>query len=78
MDGLQKGAGKQMSDDYTFVLRDTDTGLARQLQLVCLTDADAMLIAHGIGGARDIQVWERDRLVGEVKPRPPRNGEIAA
>jgi hypothetical protein len=37
-----------------------------------------MLIARGIGGGRDVEVWADDRLVGQLQAHPPREGEIAA
>jgi hypothetical protein len=67
-----------MMGDYTFVLKDVGGAGARELSLVCLTDADAMLIARGLGGARDIEVWVKDRLVGKVWADRPHRGGVAA
>lgn len=62
-----------MADDYTFILKDPGVAPVHQINLVCLTDADAMLIARGVAGGRDVEVWDQDRLVGKVCAGAPHN-----
>jgi hypothetical protein len=67
-----------MTGDYTFVLKDTATAAGHQIDLVCLTDADAMLIARGVAGHRHVEVWAGSRLVGQVHPAPAAMARAAA
>ena len=67
-----------MIGDYRFLLRESDTGEVEALTLICLTDTDAMLIARGLGGGREVEVWDHQRLVGRVHAHPATSVEIAA
>ena len=72
------GDRTDMTGDYRFLLLDAEMTAVQDLTLVCLSDSDAMLIARGIGGGCNVQVWDDRRLVGFVRARPDRNAEIAA
>jgi hypothetical protein len=67
-----------MTGDYRFLLLDEAQTSVQELDLVCLTDSDAMLIARGIGGVHDVEVWEDHRLVGRVRGKGQRDAGIAA
>jgi hypothetical protein len=75
---LPDGSRRKMTGDYRFLLMESETGAVHDMTLVCLNDSDAMLIARGIGGGRDVEVWDHHRLVGCVHARPPRGAEAAA
>jgi hypothetical protein len=67
-----------MTGDYRYLLIDVESGQAEEIVLICLTDADALLIARGIGGGRDVEVWEDHRLVGCVPAGAHRERIVAA
>lgn len=67
-----------MTGDYRFLILNAEAGTFRELMLVCIGDSDAMLLARGIGGGCDVEIWEDNRLVGVVRPQPPLQAEAAA
>ncbi len=67
-----------MTGDYRFQLLDSEMEPVHDLNLICLSDSDAMLIAQRIGGGRNVQVWDGRRLVGFVSARPEQAAEVAA
>jgi hypothetical protein len=67
-----------MTGDYRFLILNAEAGTFRELVLVCIGDSDALLLARGIGGGCDVEIWEDNRLVGVVRPQPPRQTEAAA
>ena len=67
-----------MTGDYRFLILNAEAGTFRELTLVCIGDSDALLLARGIGGGGNVEIWEDNRLVGVVRPKPPQQAEAAA
>lgn len=51
---------------YRFVLTDTAAGRAEEYGL--FNDQGALQFARRFGDGREVEVWERERLVGRVAP----------
>jgi hypothetical protein len=67
-----------MTGDYRFLLLNAQAGTFQELTLVCIGDDDALLIARGIGGGCNVEIWEDTRLVGVVLPQNRGRTEAAA
>lgn len=55
---------------YRFVLTDAQSGSGRAAEFGIFNDQGALQFARRFGDGREIEVWDRERLVGRVAPAP--------
>ncbi|MFI4973337.1 MAG: hypothetical protein ACHP84_02235 [Caulobacterales bacterium] len=67
-----------MPVQYRFLMLNPAMRVVQDITLLCLRDADALVIAEGIAGVNSVEVWDNRRLVGFVQSAEERRAVRAA
>lgn len=72
------GGAAGMNGEYRFLLLNSAGAVLQEIDMVCLDDEAALLLAERFAIQNPVQVWSSDRYVGDVQPQPAKPAQAAA
>jgi hypothetical protein len=64
------GGAADMNGEYRFLLLNSAGAVLQEIDMVCLDDEAALLLAERFAIQNPVQVWSDGRYVGDVQPQP--------